>query len=156
MPRRAEPDPLCLAVGQRLRALRTEAGLTLEQLAARTALGSKGHLSNLEKGLVCPTVQTLKSLADALVFLGWHYQHDAAPIPPEPPRERTPEPAAPAMTAAAISMVSRVILSFSIWVLPYTKLRRCLSRSPSVISTLRAISINLARSWVMLEVFQLD
>ncbi len=69
MPRRAEPDPLCLAVGQRLRALRTEAGLTLEQLAARTALGSKGHLSNLEKGLVCPTVQTLKSLADALGVL---------------------------------------------------------------------------------------
>lgn len=33
---------------------------------------------------------------------------EAAPIPPEPPRERTPEPAAPAMTAAAESVSARL------------------------------------------------
>jgi transcriptional regulator with XRE-family HTH domain len=67
MPRRQEPDPLSLAVGQRIKQLREEAGLTQEQLAYGSELGSKGHLSNIERGLVRPTVMTLKVLAD---FLG--------------------------------------------------------------------------------------
>ena len=69
MPRRAKPDPLALAVGQRIRALREEAELTQEQLAYTSELGSKGHLSNLEKGLAMPTVATLKALADRLDVL---------------------------------------------------------------------------------------
>src|SRR5947209_588070 len=69
MPRREKADPLALAVGQRIRALRTEAGLTMEKLAYESELGSKGHLSNIEKGLVRPTIQTLKVLADHLGVL---------------------------------------------------------------------------------------
>ncbi|HQP39698.1 MAG TPA: helix-turn-helix transcriptional regulator [Polyangiaceae bacterium] len=79
MPRRRQPDPLALAVGQRIRQLREEAGLTLEALAFESARAnegtraykhelsfSKGHLSNLERGLVAPNVLTLQALATAL------------------------------------------------------------------------------------------
>lgn len=69
MPRRREPDPLAQAVGQRIRQLREEAGLTMEKLAFESELGSKGHLSNLERGLVRPTIQTLQVLADRLGVL---------------------------------------------------------------------------------------
>jgi len=69
MPRRREPDPLAQAVGQRIRQLREEAGLTMEKLAFESELGSKGHLSNIERGLVRPTVQTLQVLADRLGVL---------------------------------------------------------------------------------------
>jgi transcriptional regulator with XRE-family HTH domain len=63
MPRRTRPDPLAAAVGNRIRILREEAGLTLEKLAYESDLGSKGHLSSLERGLVVPTVTTLQTLA---------------------------------------------------------------------------------------------
>lgn len=66
MPRRTEVDPLALAVGQRIRMLREQAGLTIEKLAYESELGSKGHLSSIEKGLVRPTIQTLSTLADGL------------------------------------------------------------------------------------------
>lgn len=66
MPRRQTPDPLALAVGRRIRALREEVGLTQEKLAFESEVGSKGHLSNLERGLVRPTVNTLQALADRL------------------------------------------------------------------------------------------
>ena len=66
MPRRRRADALSLAVGKRIRQLREEAGLTLEKLAYESDLGSKGHLSNLERGLVHPTIHTLKMLADRL------------------------------------------------------------------------------------------
>ncbi len=41
----------------------------MERLAYESELGSKGHLSNIEKGLVRPTAHTLKVLADALGLL---------------------------------------------------------------------------------------
>lgn len=66
MPRRLSPDPLALAVGRRIRQLRMEAGLTIEKLAFESELGSKGHLSSIEKGLVRPTVNTLQTIADRL------------------------------------------------------------------------------------------
>lgn len=66
MPRRTEPDTLSLAVGRRIRALREEAGLTLEQVARGLDGGSKGHLSSMERGLVRPTVHTLAALAERL------------------------------------------------------------------------------------------
>lgn len=69
MPRRTQPDPFALAVGLRIQALRKEGGLTMEQLAEASALGSKGHLSSIEKGLVRPTVQTLKVLSEKLGVL---------------------------------------------------------------------------------------
>jgi transcriptional regulator with XRE-family HTH domain len=69
MPRLPKPDPLALAVGQRIRQLREEAGLTIEKLAYESGLGSKGHLSSIEKGLVRPTIQTLNTLAGGLDVL---------------------------------------------------------------------------------------
>jgi transcriptional regulator with XRE-family HTH domain len=66
MPRRQTADPLAQAVGERIRHLREEAGLTIEKLAYESELGSKGHLSTLERGLARPTIQTLKALADRL------------------------------------------------------------------------------------------
>jgi transcriptional regulator with XRE-family HTH domain len=38
----------------------------MEQLAFESELGSKGHLSNIERGLARPTIYTLKVLADRL------------------------------------------------------------------------------------------
>lgn len=69
MPRRKKPDAFALAIGRRIRALREAVGLTQEQLAYTSELRSKGHLSSLEKGLVMPTVATLKTIADRLDVL---------------------------------------------------------------------------------------
>ncbi len=66
MPRRSEPDPLSEAVGRRVRGLRVALGLTLERLAYESGTIGKGHLSDLEKGLLRPTVHTLKGVADRL------------------------------------------------------------------------------------------
>jgi DNA-binding XRE family transcriptional regulator len=65
VPRRTHPDPHALAIGQRIKHLREEAGLTMEKLAYEADF-SKGHLSNLERGYVMPTVATLQLLADRL------------------------------------------------------------------------------------------
>jgi transcriptional regulator with XRE-family HTH domain len=40
--------------------------MTIEELADESASGSKGHLSNIERGLVRPNIQTLKQVADGL------------------------------------------------------------------------------------------
>jgi transcriptional regulator with XRE-family HTH domain len=69
MPRRDEPDDLALEVGQRIREIRVEEGLTIEQLAETSELGSKGHLSNMERGLVRPNINTLKQIANGLGVL---------------------------------------------------------------------------------------
>lgn len=66
MPRRSKPDALSLAIGTRIRQLRDEMGLTMEQLAYESELSSKGHLSNIERGLVRPTAHTLGVLAERL------------------------------------------------------------------------------------------
>ena len=66
MPRRTQSDALSLALGTRIKQLREEAGLTIEKLAYESEVGSKGHLSSIERGLVRPTAHTLKALADGL------------------------------------------------------------------------------------------
>lgn len=66
MPRRRKPDILAAAIGARIRQLREEAGLTAEKLAYESELGSKGFLSDIEKGLARPSVTTLKVIADHL------------------------------------------------------------------------------------------
>lgn len=40
--------------------------MTIEQLADESNTGSKGHLSNIERGLVRPNIYTLKQIADGL------------------------------------------------------------------------------------------
>lgn len=66
MPRRKEPDPLGQAVGMRIRQLRKESGLTLEKLAWDSGLGSKGYLSDIEHGLVLPSLTKLEIIASHL------------------------------------------------------------------------------------------
>jgi len=66
VPRRSAPDPLAKRIGARIRALRKEAGLTLEKLAYESEVGSKGFLSDVEAGLARPTVETLSAIADRL------------------------------------------------------------------------------------------
>jgi transcriptional regulator with XRE-family HTH domain len=66
---KAEPKPaepaMDLAVGQRLRDLRRQANLSLETVAARSAL-SVGFLSQVERGLSSPSLRVLATLADVL------------------------------------------------------------------------------------------
>jgi transcriptional regulator with XRE-family HTH domain len=69
MPRRKKPDDLALLVGERIRELREDEGLTIQDLAETSELGSKGHLSSMERGLVRPNIQTLKQIADGLGVL---------------------------------------------------------------------------------------
>lgn len=66
MPRRDKSHPSAEKVGQRIRELRQERGLTMEKLAYESEMDSKGHLSNIERGLVMPTVATLEKLAEGL------------------------------------------------------------------------------------------
>ena len=54
-----------LAVGQRIRDLRHEHGLSLETIADRTDL-SIGFLSQIERGLSSPSLRVLATLADVL------------------------------------------------------------------------------------------
>lgn len=52
-------------IGNRIKQLRTKNGLTLEELASRTEL-TKGFLSQLERNLVAPSLQTLDDVSEAL------------------------------------------------------------------------------------------
>lgn len=69
MPRRTSPDEIAVAVGERIRSLRQAAGMSIQDLAERSEIYSKGHLSNVERGLVRPNVQTLKQIAEGLGVL---------------------------------------------------------------------------------------
>lgn len=57
------PDPV-ETVSRRIRKLRLEQTMTVDELARRTGL-SQGHISKLERGLQTPTVGTLDALAQA-------------------------------------------------------------------------------------------
>ena len=52
-------------IGARIRQLRIKNDLTLEELASRTEL-TKGFLSQLERNLTSPSIQTLEDIAEAL------------------------------------------------------------------------------------------
>ena len=52
-------------IGHRIRQLRIQNGLTLEELASRTEL-TKGFLSQLERNLTSPSIQTLEDITEAL------------------------------------------------------------------------------------------
>jgi transcriptional regulator with XRE-family HTH domain len=67
-------------VGGRIRALRTDRGLTLSQVCARAGL-NVGYLSQIETDKASPSLETLAALADALdVPITWLLV-DAAPKP---------------------------------------------------------------------------
>jgi transcriptional regulator with XRE-family HTH domain len=62
MPRRQKASALTAAIGQRLRMLRNEQGVTLAHFSAGTG---KGHLSSVEHGLVNPSVTVLDRIAQS-------------------------------------------------------------------------------------------
>jgi transcriptional regulator with XRE-family HTH domain len=68
MPRRLTPSPACAKVGARIRALRVERGLSLEDVANAGQI-SKGHLSSVEHGLAAITVETMMRIAQGLDVL---------------------------------------------------------------------------------------
>lgn len=66
-----DPDQETLRLGQRIRDLRSKAGMTLTTLSKATGV-SIGTLSQLERGLVSPTVRTVYTVANALgVMPAW-------------------------------------------------------------------------------------
>ncbi len=64
MPRR-KPDSFAEQIGQRVAQLRRDRKLTLEKLSYGGDI-AKGSLSELERGLVRPSLPMLKKIADAL------------------------------------------------------------------------------------------
>ncbi|MDI1442420.1 helix-turn-helix transcriptional regulator [Polyangium sp. 6x1] len=68
MPRRTTPSPGAAKVGARIRDLRLERGLSLQQVAEAGQL-SKGHLSSIEHGLAAITIETLERIARGLDLL---------------------------------------------------------------------------------------
>jgi transcriptional regulator with XRE-family HTH domain len=66
MPRRPNPNPLAQAIGQRIKRLRAEQGITSEKLAYESDVGSKGFMSDIENGLALPSLITLERIAERL------------------------------------------------------------------------------------------
>src|SRR5687767_822941 len=62
---RTEPDPLAARIGQRVRALRIAEEFGFDAFVEETGLG-RGYVSELERGLVIPTIGTLARVAKAL------------------------------------------------------------------------------------------
>jgi transcriptional regulator with XRE-family HTH domain len=70
-PGTADSDDETQKLGQRIRDLRSKAGMTLTELSKATGV-SIGTLSQLERGLVSPTVRTVYTVANALgVMPAW-------------------------------------------------------------------------------------
>jgi transcriptional regulator with XRE-family HTH domain len=66
-------------VGARVRSLRRERGLTIEQLAAATGL-TKGFISQLERDRTAPSLSSIARICDALgVRLSHIFEREAAP-----------------------------------------------------------------------------
>ncbi len=62
---RATPDAHAKAVGARIRALRKERAFSFDAFVEETGLG-RGYISELERGLVVPSLTTLTKVARAL------------------------------------------------------------------------------------------
>ena len=54
-----------MEIGQKIKRLRIQKGLTLEELASRSEL-TKGFLSQLERDLTSPSIATLNDIVEAL------------------------------------------------------------------------------------------
>jgi transcriptional regulator with XRE-family HTH domain len=62
---RATPDALAKVVGARIRALRKERAFSFDAFVEETELG-RGYISELERGLVVPSLTALAKVARAL------------------------------------------------------------------------------------------
>ncbi|MGI6511523.1 MAG: helix-turn-helix domain-containing protein [Catenisphaera adipataccumulans] len=67
-----------MELGKKIKALRLQNGLTLEELAARSEL-TKGFLSQLERDLTSPSVSTLEDILEALGTNLSDFFHEAEP-----------------------------------------------------------------------------
>ena len=56
---------MCMDIGNKIKQLRTRQGLTLEELASRSEL-TKGFLSQLERDLTSPSIDSLSDILEAL------------------------------------------------------------------------------------------
>ncbi|MDC0740837.1 helix-turn-helix domain-containing protein [Polyangium mundeleinium] len=65
MPRRQVTSPLLVEIGARIREIRLEQGMSLDQLAKRSGV-AKGNPSSTENGRVNITVETCLRIAAAL------------------------------------------------------------------------------------------
>ena len=54
-----------MEIGQKIKQLRIQKGLTLEELASRSEL-TKGFLSQMERDLTSPSIATLNDILEAL------------------------------------------------------------------------------------------
>ncbi|MGC4000720.1 MAG: S24 family peptidase [Anaeromyxobacter sp.] len=54
------------AIGQRIKRLRSEQGITSEKLAYESDVGSKGFMSDIENGYALPSLVTLEKIAERL------------------------------------------------------------------------------------------
>ncbi len=78
--KKKEPATIEFQIGQKIRALRTERNVTLDQLASEVKL-TKGQISKIENGKVSSPVSTLTRLAAALaVEPGYFFQSPASPV----------------------------------------------------------------------------
>jgi transcriptional regulator with XRE-family HTH domain len=73
-------DPFFRELGQRIARIRGERGLTQEALAARAQLSSS-YIARIELGIRRPTLDALRSLAEALTVPVWLLLQD----PPQTP-----------------------------------------------------------------------
>jgi transcriptional regulator with XRE-family HTH domain len=79
-----EPAAEAVWIGAKLREWRQRAGLTLHDVATATEL-SVGYVSQVERGLANPSLETLKRLTDVLgQTVGALFSDDAAPRPGGP------------------------------------------------------------------------
>jgi transcriptional regulator with XRE-family HTH domain len=62
---RSKADPFAKTVGLRVRELRKEKDFSFDAFVEETGLG-RGYISELERGLVVPTITSLAKLAGAL------------------------------------------------------------------------------------------
>ena len=60
-----EKEMEILDIGQKIKQLRIQKGLTLEELASRSEL-TKGFLSQMERDLTSPSIATLNDILEAL------------------------------------------------------------------------------------------
>ena len=62
---RSNPDPFAARVGARIKGCRKEAGISFDAFVEEASLG-RGYVSELERGLVVPTINVLAKVAGAL------------------------------------------------------------------------------------------
>lgn len=86
-----EGAPLrCAAMGERLRALRQDRGLSLRALAEEAQL-TAGGVGSIETGRTLPSVATAEQLAKALgISPAWLAYDEGPKVLPKPPRQRKP------------------------------------------------------------------